>query len=89
MNARTSQQQRRNRGQGRRRSPEGKRGIILRFLREHRGEHFREIDLIKGIEEAGMTGNYVWTQSAVNPRLRALLSEGVISQDEEGRYYLP
>ena len=78
-----------NRGQGRRRSPEGKKGIILRFLREHRGEHFREIDLIKGIEEAGMTGNYVWTQSAVNPRLRALLSEGVISQDSEGRYYLP
>ncbi|MHC1636118.1 MAG: hypothetical protein ACXQTS_05825 [Candidatus Methanospirareceae archaeon] len=78
-----------NRGQGRRRTPSGKKGIILRFLKEHRGEHFREIELIEGIEKAGMGGDYVWTQSAVNPRLRSLLAEGVISQDSEGRYYLP
>jgi len=78
-----------NRGQGRRRSPEGKKGIILRFLREHRGEHFKETELIRKIQEAGMGENYSWTQQSTNPRLRAMLSEGIISQDESGRYYLP
>jgi len=78
-----------NRGQGRRRSPEGKKGIILKYLREHQGQHLREREIIKGIVEAGMGGGYQWTQQSVNPRLRSLLAEGVISQDSEGRYYLP
>ena len=78
-----------NRGQGRRRSPEGKKGIILQFLKEHRGEHFKEVELIRKIQEAGMGKNYSWTQQSTNPRLRAMLSEGLISQDESGRYYLP
>ncbi|MHC1635238.1 MAG: hypothetical protein ACXQTS_01260 [Candidatus Methanospirareceae archaeon] len=78
-----------NRGQGRRRSPEGKKGIILKFLQMHRGEHFKETELIRKIQEAGMGENYSWTQQSTNPRLRAMLSEGLISQDESGRYYLP
>jgi len=78
-----------NRGQGRRRSPEGKKGIILRFLQMHRGQKFREVEIIKGIQEAGMGGDYSWSQQSVNPRIRSMLSEGIISQDSEGRYYLP
>jgi len=78
-----------NRGQGRRRSPQGKKGIILEFLRRHRGEHFKEAQLIEGIISEGMGGDYSWRQQAVNPRLRSLLAEGVISQDSAGRYYLP
>jgi len=78
-----------NRGQGRRRSPQGKKGIILKFLQMHRGEHFKETELIRKIQEAGMGENYSWTQQSTNPRLRAMLSEGIISQDESGRYYLP
>ncbi len=78
-----------NRGQGRRRSPEGKKGIILKFLQMHRGQKFREVEIIKGIQEAGMGGDYSWSQQSVNPRIRSMLSEGIISQDSEGRYYLP
>ena len=78
-----------NRGQGRRRVPEGKKGIILKFLQMHRGEKFREVEIIKGIKEAGMGGDYSWSQQSVNPRIRSMLSEGIISQDSEGRYYLP
>jgi len=78
-----------NRGQGRRRVPEGKKGIILKFLQMHRGEKFREVEIIKGIKEAGMGGDYSWSQQSVNPRIRSMLSEGLISQDEQGRYYLP
>ncbi|MHC1635108.1 MAG: hypothetical protein ACXQTS_00585 [Candidatus Methanospirareceae archaeon] len=78
-----------NRGQGRRRSPEGKKGIILRYLQEHRGQHLKESEIIKGIKEEGIGEGYSWTQQSTNPRLRAMLSEGLISQDESGRYYLP
>ncbi|WAE39489.1 MAG: hypothetical protein QIT36_gp065 [Methanophagales virus GBV301] len=78
-----------NRGQGRRRVPEGKKGIILKFLQMHRGEKFREVEIIKGIKEAEMGEDYSWSQQSVNPRIRSMLSEGIISQDEQGRYYLP
>ena len=78
-----------NRGQGRRRSPEGKKGIILKFLQEHRGQKFKEAEIIRGIVESGMGGDYSWKQQAVNPRIRSMLAEGIISQDEQGRYYLP
>ncbi|MHC1635746.1 MAG: hypothetical protein ACXQTS_03860 [Candidatus Methanospirareceae archaeon] len=78
-----------NRGQGRRRVPQGKKGIILKFLQMHRGEKFREVEIIKGIKEAGMGEDYSWSQQSVNPRIRSMLSEGIISQDSEGRYYLP
>ena len=78
-----------NRGQGRRRSPEGKKGIILKFLQEHRGQRFKEAEIIKGIVESGMGQGYSWKQQTVNPRIRSMLSQGLISQDSEGRYYLP
>jgi len=78
-----------NRGQGRRRSPEGKKGIILKFLQEHRGQRFKEVEIIKGIVESGMGQGYSWKQQTVNPRIRSMLSQGLISQDSEGRYYLP
>lgn len=78
-----------NRGQGRRRVPQGKKGIILAYLREHRGERFKESELIKRIQEEGLGQGYSWSQQSTNPRLRSMLSEGLISQDEEGRYYLP
>ena len=78
-----------NRGQGRRRVPEGKKGIILRFLKEHRGQRFKEVEIIKGIVESGMGQGYSWKQQTVNPRIRSMLSQGLISQDSEGRYYLP
>ena len=78
-----------NRGQGRRRSPEGKKGIILKFLQEHRGQRFKEAEIIKGIKESGMGRDYSWKQQTVNPRIRSMLAEGLIAQDETGRYYLP
>jgi len=78
-----------NRGQGRRRSPEGKKGIILKFLQEHRGQKFKEAEIIRGIVESGMGSNYSWKQQTVNPRIRSMLAEGIISQDAEGRYFLP
>ena len=78
-----------NRGQGRRRVPEGKKGIILKFLQEHRGQKFKEAEIIRGIVESGMGSDYSWKQQTVNPRIRAMLAEGIISQDEQGRYYLP
>jgi len=78
-----------NRGQGRRRVPQGKKGVILKFLQKHRGEKFKEAQLIKRIQEEGLGQGYSWSQQSTNPRLRSMLSEGIISQDEDGRYYLP
>ena len=78
-----------NRGQGRRRVPQGKKGIILEFLKKHQGEKFKESQLIKKIQEEGLGQGYSWSQQSTNPRLRSMLSEGIISQDSEGRYYLP
>jgi len=72
---------------GRVRAPGGKRELILKFLQEHRGEKFKEVEIRKKLSE--IYQNYSWSQQSCWAPLKTLREEGIIAQDEEGKYYLP
>jgi len=72
---------------GRVRAPGGKRELILKFLQEHKGEKFKEVEIRKKLSE--IYQNYSWSQQSCWAPLKTLREEGIIAQDEEGKYYLP
>jgi len=72
---------------GRVRAPGGKRELILQFLRENKGNKFSEKEIRERLKE--MYSNYSWSQQSCWAPLKSLREEGIIAQDEEGRYYLP
>jgi len=72
---------------GRTRTTGGKREIILKFLREHKGERFKESEIRRKLQE--INKEYSWSQQSTWAPLKALREEGIISQDDKGRYYLP
>jgi len=72
---------------GRTRTAGGKREIILKFLREHKGERFKESEIRRKLQE--INKEYSWTQQSTWNPLKSLREEGIISQDDKGRYYLP
>jgi len=72
---------------GRQRTAGGKREVILRFLRDHKGERFKESEIRRNLQE--INKEYSWSQQSTWAPLKALREEGIISQDDKGRYYLP
>ncbi len=72
---------------GRQRTAGGKREVILKFLRDHKGERFKESEIRRKLQE--INKEYSWSQQSTWAPLKALREEGIISQDDKGRYYLP
>jgi len=72
---------------GRARAPGGKRELILKFLQEHKGEKFKEVEIRKKLSQ--LYQDYSWSQQSCWAPLKSLREEGIIAQDEEGKYYLP
>jgi len=72
---------------GRVRAPGGKRELILKFFREHKGEKFKEVEIRKKLSQ--LYQDYSWSQQSCWAPLKSLREEGIIAQDEEGKYYLP
>jgi len=72
---------------GRVRAPGGKRELILKFFQEHKGEKFKEREIREKLSQ--LHQDYSWSQQSCWAPLKSLREEGIIAQDEEGRYYLP
>jgi len=72
---------------GRQRVTGGKRQLILQFLRDNKGRKFSEKEIREKLKE--MYSDYSWSQQSCWAPLKSLREEGLISQDEQGRYYLP
>jgi len=72
---------------GRVRAPGGKRELILKFLQEHKGEKFREGEIREKLSQ--LYQQYSWTQQSTWNPLKSLREEGLVSQDSEGRYFIP
>jgi len=72
---------------GRVRAPGGKRELILKFLQEHKGEKFKEGEIREKLSQ--LYQQYSWTQQSTWNPLKSLREEGLVSQDSEGRYFIP
>ena len=72
---------------GRVRAPGGKRELILKFPQEHKGEKFREGEIREKLSQ--LYQQYSWTQQSTWNPLKSLREEGLVSQDSEGRYFIP
>ena len=72
---------------GRQRITGGKREVILRFLRDNKGARFTEKEIRQRLKE--INSDYSWSQQSTWAPLKSLREEGIIAQDEEGKYYLP
>jgi len=72
---------------GRVRAPGGKRELILKFFQEHKGEKFKEREIREKLSQ--LYQDYSWSQQSCWAPLKSLREEGIIAQDEEGKYYLP
>jgi len=72
---------------GRVRAPGGKRELILKFFQEHKGEKFKEREIREKLSQ--LHQDYSWSQQSCWAPLKTLREEGIIAQDEEGKYYLP
>ena len=72
---------------GRVRAPGGKRELILKFFQEHKGEKFKEREIREKLSQ--LHQDYSWSQQSCWAPLKSLREEGIIAQDEQGRYYLP
>ena len=72
---------------GRTRVTGGKRELILKFLRDNKDKRFKEKEIREKLKE--VNSDYSWSQQATWGALKALREEGLISQDSEGRYFIP
>ena len=72
---------------GRQRITGGKREVILRFLRDNRDKRFTEKEIREQLKQRHQ--EYSWSQQSTWAPLKSLREEGIIAQDEQGRYYLP
>jgi len=72
---------------GRQRVTGGKRELILKFLRDNKGNKFTEKEIREKLSQ--LYQQYSWTQQSTWNPLKSLREEGLVSQDSEGRYYLP
>ena len=72
---------------GRQRVTGGKRQLILQFLRDNKGRKFSEKEIREQLKQRHQ--EYSWSQQSCWAPLKSLREEGIIAQDEEGKYYLP
>jgi len=72
---------------GRQRITGGKRQLILQFLRDNKPNKFSEKEMREKLKE--MYSDYSWSQQSTWAPLKSLREEGLISQDSEGRYFIP
>ena len=72
---------------GRQRVTGGKRQLILQFLRDNKGHKFSEKEIREKLKEIHQ--EYSWSQQSTWAPLKSLREEGIISQDSEGRYFIP
>ena len=72
---------------GRTRVTGGKRQLILQFLRDNKDKRFSEKEIREQLKQRHQ--EYSWSQQSCWAPLKSLREEGIIAQDEEGKYYLP
>ena len=72
---------------GRTRVTGGKRQLILQFLRDNKEKRFSEKEIREQLKQRYQ--EYSWSQQSCWAPLKSLREEGIIAQDEEGKYYLP
>ena len=72
---------------GRTRVTGGKRELILKFLRDNKDKRFSEKEIREQLKQRYQ--EYSWSQQSCWAPLKSLREEGIIAQDEEGKYYLP
>jgi len=72
---------------GRQRVTGGKRELILKFLRDNKDKRFKEKEIRERLKE--INSDYSWSQQSTWAPLKSLREEGLISQDSEGRYFIP
>ena len=72
---------------GRQRVTGGKRELILQFLRDNKERKFTEKEIRERLKEIHQ--EYSWSQQSTWAPLKSLREEGIISQDSEGRYFIP
>ena len=72
---------------GRQRITGGKRQLILQFLRDNKGRKFSEKEIREKLKE--INSDYSWSQQSTWAPLKSLREEGLVSQDSEGRYFIP
>jgi len=72
---------------GRARAPGGKRELILQFLRDNKDKRFSEKEIREQLKQRYQ--EYSWSQQSTWAPLKSLREEGLVSQDSEGRYFIP
>jgi len=72
---------------GRTRVTGGKRQLILQFLRDNKDKRFSEKEIRDQLKQRYQ--EYSWSQQSTWAPLKSLREEGLVSQDSEGRYFIP